>query len=617
MKLLPQPQHMELREGYFHLGCQDRVTLDADCPISCLDSAGLLCGEIKERTGIPVMLDRRSGDPHRGIFLRVADIPGSGKEAYTLSIAPEGVSITGSDEAGLLYGVQTLRQILRQAGGMLPCLYISDYPSLPVRGLFYDVTRCRIPTMDFLKELADRCSFYKMNQLHLYIEHTYLFDGLSEVWRDDTPLTAQQILELDAYCRKLYIDLVPSIATLGHLYKVLRTRTYRGLSEIEDPDGSAFSFYERMAHHTLDVTQEASEKLVFRMIDEYAALFTSKLFNINGDEPFDLGRGRGKALADQEGSHRMYVDWLGKVARHVRDIGRVPMFWGDVILADPESIHDLPEDIVCMNWDYGTNPPEKNAKALAETGVAQYLCPGAQGWKQTINLFGAAYLNISRMARYAHKYHAQGLLVTEWGDFGHLQDPESSVPGILYAAEMGWNANIPAAEAMDQTISVLEYGDPAGEIMSTLEALSRQAAVNWGVLVEFAEISQGHMPDKTMEQFWADYGGMMNERVPKVEQMNRTIERCQEEICHKMPGMEARTRMYPYLLMSDGQKLFNRFANLLWRSQGKPRDRELAESLEIWYNSFKARWRATSAESELYRIGEVIFWMADTLRSAK
>ena len=89
--------------------------------------------------------------------------------------------------------------------------------------------------MAFLKELADRCSFYKINQLHLYIEHTFLFDGFSEVWRDDTPLTPEDILELDAYCKALQIDLVPSVATLGHLYKVPRTQSFHQLSEVEEP----------------------------------------------------------------------------------------------------------------------------------------------------------------------------------------------------------------------------------------------------------------------------------------------------------------------------------------------------------------------------------------------
>ncbi|MFR0733570.1 MAG: glycoside hydrolase family 20 zincin-like fold domain-containing protein [Oscillospiraceae bacterium] len=53
-----------------------------------------------------------------------------GREGYELEITPAGVRITGGGEAGLLYGVQTLRQILRQEGLVLPCLP-PDRPASP------------------------------------------------------------------------------------------------------------------------------------------------------------------------------------------------------------------------------------------------------------------------------------------------------------------------------------------------------------------------------------------------------------------------------------------------------------------------------------------------------
>lgn len=610
MKLIPQPQRLTLHQGFFRLTYLDRITLDVSCPTESYDSACLLAKEVEAQTGLSLMVDRRSNCAHRGIRLFVsAALPAEG---YTVEVTAQGVAVTGGNAAGLHYGIQTLRQVIRQQGCLIPMMTLEDQPDLPERGLFYDATRCRVPSMDFMKRLADLCSFYKLNQLHLYIEHTFLFDGLSEVWRDDTPLTAQDILELDAYCRKLHIDLVPSVATLGHLYKVLRTKTYRHLSEIEEPSGAEFSFMGRMAHHTLDVTQEASLDLVYRMLDEFSPLFTSTRFNINGDEPFDLGRGRGKESADRIGSHQMYVDWIAKICRHVKKLGKQPMFWGDVILADPATMRELPQDIICMNWDYAPSYREDHAKKLFETGATQYLCPGVQGWKQTVNLFDIAYANIHKMASLAHKYKGAGLLVTEWGDFGHLQDPESSLPGILYAAAMGWNKDIPTEEALNEAISVLEYGDSTGKTMSVLRRLSQQVVMNWGHIVEFVEISRGRFADKTFAQFRQDYGPWIEARLPQAEAMNETIDACQEALCRLMPGMREPKRMLPYFLLSDGQKLLNRFAVLL--SRGQTKDAALAAELEIWYNQYKKLWRTSSQESELYRLGEVIFWMADFLR---
>lgn len=60
-------------------------------------------------------------------------------EAYRLTITPKGIEITGYDEAGAFYGLQTLRQLLNSevaaATGTLPAMDINDWPSIPRRGV--------------------------------------------------------------------------------------------------------------------------------------------------------------------------------------------------------------------------------------------------------------------------------------------------------------------------------------------------------------------------------------------------------------------------------------------------------------------------------------------------
>lgn len=610
MKLIPQPQKTDIQQGFFRLHYDHRITMGAACPVSAYHSAKILQQYVKDSIGFSLMIDRRAGTGHRGI--RLETDPSLQAEAYVLSVSAEGVLVRGGDGAGILYGVQTLGQILRQTGCRIPCMTIQDWPDLKVRGMFYDVTRGRIPTMEFLKALADKCSFYKLNQLHLYIEHSFLFDGFGEVWRDDTPLTAEDILELDNYCRMRHIELVPSVATLGHLYKVLRGKCFHHLAELDEGDAE-FSFYGRMEHHTLDVNQEESLQLVYRMIDEYASLFTSKHFNINGDEVFDMGKGRGKQKAEEVGVHRMYVDWVKKICTHVMEKGLRPMFWGDVIVEDPSYMADLPENIICMNWDYDPQFREDHAQKLAATGVTQYLCPGIQGWNQLIDRFDVSYRNLHKMATLAHKYGGEGLLVTQWGDYGHIQDPESSAPGIAYAGAMGWNRVIPAQEILNEAVSVVEYGDPTGKVMSVLRELSEQAVMTWEDVVVYSEISRGRLTHKTLAQFRDTYGVGIARRLETARERNETIDRCQESLSDLMPAMTERRRLMPYFLMSDGQKLLNRFA--LWLSGEEADGKILAGALENWYQEYKNRWKKTSRESELYRIGEVIFWLADQLRN--
>ena len=159
---------------------------------------------------------------------------------------------------------------------------------MPNRGYYFDQTRGRVLKLEELKKIADRMCRYKLNQLQLYVEHTYLFRDFSEMWRDQTPLTAEEILELDSYCRERHIELVPSLASFGHLCTLLSTKTYGDLCEMEDSWKEPFSFWNRMRYHTINVSDERSLPLIKKMIAEYMQLFSSNKFNICADETFCL-----------------------------------------------------------------------------------------------------------------------------------------------------------------------------------------------------------------------------------------------------------------------------------------------------------------------------------------
>ena len=141
----------------------------------------------------------------------------------------------GSDES-LLNGVMTLSQCFQRNGARLPALEIEDKPDLRYRGYYLDCSRGRVPTLETLKRYADLLCRYKINEWQLYIEHTYLFRNLSEAWRGDTPLTAEEIMELDRYCRARHIELIPSLSSFGHMYRILSTKTCCDLCELPDSE---------------------------------------------------------------------------------------------------------------------------------------------------------------------------------------------------------------------------------------------------------------------------------------------------------------------------------------------------------------------------------------------
>ena len=656
MYIIPRPQQWYQKEGTFTLKYDRRIVLNSNCPPEVYEDAQMLQQDLEEYAGFCTTIS--CGIPENGdICLQLGEH--MKEQEYTLLVQAHGICITGGSAVGIFYGIQTLRQIIEQCGCCIPYTIIVDQPKILHRGFYHDVTRGRIPTMDYLKKLVDRMAFYKLNQLQLYMEHTFLFRGFSEVWRDDTPLTAEDILELDAYCRKRHIELVPSIACFGHLYKVLRTKTYGELCEMPGMEKEPFGFVDRMRHHTLDVSNPESIQLVKALIDEFMPLFTSQYFNICADETFDLGKGKSAALAEEKGTQRLYLDFVKELCEYVVSKGKTPMFWGDIICEFPEVVQEHPKETICLNWGYDADWPEDSTRKLSEAGARLYNCPGVSGWDQLVNQIRVSYENISRMCQYASNYHAEGLLNTDWGDCGHINHPDFSLPGMIYGAAFSWNLEIPEFEDINRQISRVAYGDETETLASVLARISESWKFTWRNMVDFLEqdgLKLAQMGNPTDRKALLDE----LEKLVKIEepavyqQAAQELETIQQElyaaVSHLPVGRRGKIRAY--LIAVQGMILLQKIGAVLadfialMEAQGKepaedqavqsdinmendikriPEHQEtenahreeqwnLAEDLEYWLYDYKKLWRSVSKEAELHRIEHVICQYADWLR---
>ena len=132
--------------------------------------------------------------------------------AYSLNVDKDGITITGYDERGAFYGLQTLSQILDSSAarkGVLPFMSINDYPDLPNRGVvegFYGNPwshEVRLSLIDFYGK-------YKLN--------TYLYGPKDDPyhscpnWRQPYPeAEARNIRELVEACNRNRVDFVWAI----------------------------------------------------------------------------------------------------------------------------------------------------------------------------------------------------------------------------------------------------------------------------------------------------------------------------------------------------------------------------------------------------------------------
>jgi hexosaminidase len=411
----------------------------------------------------PRRIERRDGNwrVNRSAVATAIDPAIEHSEGYQLIISDSGAEILGNDPAGVFYGQQTLGQLIAQYGDEIPCLYIEDWPDFPARGVMLDVSRDKVPTMATLKSLIDKLAGWKINQIQLYIEHTFAYRDHPEVWQDASPFTASEIRELDAYCRARFIDLVPNQNSFGHMERWLKHPRYSPLAEAPGGAPTPWGFFWE-GPFSLCPTDPGSIALLKELYAELLPNFSSTLFNVGCDETFDIGKGRSAQQCEQKGTTRVYLDFVRSVHGLVREHGRTMMFWGDIIKEHPEMIGEL-DGAIGLVWGYEADSPfEKECAAFARAGVPFYVCPGTSSWcsiaGRTDNMLG----NAQSAARVGLAHGAAGYLMTDWGDHGHLQYLPISYAGFATGAACSWcmesNSRLPLAEVLD----LHAFGDRAG-----------------------------------------------------------------------------------------------------------------------------------------------------------
>lgn len=651
MNLIPMPRKIQYIKEEFKLKKEVNIILDYNCSFDDLNSAILLQEEINNTFGFKVNITKALNYHIYNTFICLKKKSSMEDEEYKLSIKKDNIEINASTSKGLFYGIQTLIQIIREYGYSLPGVIIEDKPYFKHRGFYHDVTRGKVPKLETLMNLVDKASFYKINELQLYIEHTFAFKGMSEVWIDKDPLTSEEIILLDRYCKNKHIELIPSISTFGHLYEVLRTKSFKNLCELTETTKPEYSFVDRMAHHTLNVTDEDSIKLVGNILEQFMPLFSSNKFNICCDETFDLGKGKSSKEADRLGIGKLYVDFLNKVISIVKEYDKEIMFWGDVILNHPDLINTIDKDAICLNWNYWCGVEEKDTKIIAESGRKQYVCPGVGGWSHLMNLMDNAFENIYRMISYGVKYDAIGVLNTNWGDYGHINLLSSSIPGMIYGAALSWNPSIEKDfNKMYKDISILEFGDSSGTLVSLLAELSKCQEFGWSELVIWKEKfnTNEHIKNELIRKMKTAKIHELKEQQEKILKIEEKL----ENLSHDTKDTKSKEIIQEFIVAARGILIINKIMIVIINNEiykGKLDDnvnstnisinnkiikgysdinndvikesismnnnfKQLAESFEEWFYEYSTIWRKTNKESELYRIRDVIKYTCSYLR---
>jgi hypothetical protein len=390
-----------------------------------------------------------------------------GDEAYRLTVAPEGVEIRASTAAGAYYGVQTLRDLLCLHGRRLPATAIDDRPDFPRRGVYVDCSRGKVPKVATVKALIERLAHWKVNEVQLYLENTFRYEKHPAIGVGYSPFKPRDILAIQAHAKKHHVRLVGSLASFGHMEKILMLPEYEDLAEIP-VEGVG-----RMGKKgTICPTDPRSIRLIEDLYDEFLPLTEAEDFNACCDETWDLGKGRSRKKAEKVGVGRLYLDFVLKLRKLCRKHGKRMNIWGDILLKHPELIGEVPEDVVLCNWGYNPESPMLLAThKFAEAGLPLVCCPGTNGWQSHGTRMEMSMGNVAHFAEQARRHGAEGLLNTDWGDFGHRNTLGVSLHGMAHGAACAWHGEAVRAGDFTERFAFFAFGDRRGRLAESLRTL--------------------------------------------------------------------------------------------------------------------------------------------------
>jgi len=515
-------------------------------------------------------------------------------EGYVLSVSVDEVVVGGKTSAGVFYGLQTLKQLVKGEGAAaaIQGVQITDWPAMRWRAVSDDISRGPVPTLDYIKRQLRTEAMFKLNMHSFYMEHTFASTAHPLIGPSGGSLTPDEIRELVSYAKRYHIELVPEQQTFGHLHKALRLERYNELAETPYGD-------------VLSPQQEGSYKLINDWYRELSELFPSKFFHIGSDETFELGEGQSREAARTRGVGAVYFEHLNRVREVLRPYNRRLMFWGDIALSHSDLIGNIPKDLIVMNWQYGARDDYWNSiKPFKEAGLEQFVCPGVWNWNQIFPNIDNASKNITNFVRDGQKAGALGMMNTSWDDDGEALF-EMTWHGIVLGAAASWQNEPVEVAKFDGDFDWAFFRNDGNDFSKAIRALG-------GVNTLLG------MNGTSDDLFWRDpfttpFLNQVRANADKVRQMRLNVENAQETLMRNESRARRNRSMIPALVFAAQRfdhlgrrmQLTIKFSEQYWDAYLNLGDRAKARRLRFYsgaiYNNLREMAEELSLLKEAYR----------------
>ena len=467
LQVIPKPLEVKESKGSFNLSSNTVILADKNS----INLASYTQDFLRMSTGyaFPVKsyADKSRAKPDAIILQQAKLSEDLGVEGYKLSVTQNGVVIRAESQAGLFYGVQTLKQLLplrikrrevvKDVGvWTIPCVEITDKPRFEWRGLMIDSSRT-FQSVEYLKKTIELMAMYKMNVFHWHLTDdqgwrleikkypklTRKGARFPTKWNQPESYqgyyTQDEVRDLVAYAQARNITIVPEIEMPGHTLGVLTC--YPELSCTGGPfEIHPFTKGPGIHKDIFCAGNEKSFEFLENVLKEVIELFPSEYVHVGGDEaPKHRWRQCAKCqqrIKDENlrNEHALQSYFINRMGKFLEKHNKKFMGWNEILGAG------LSEKAAIMSWQ-----GMRGGYSAAKSGRKAVMSP------TTYCYFDYSYRSISTQKAYQFEpipedfnpKYAKNILGIQANFWSHLDREPHLVdkqlwPRLISIAERGW-----------------------------------------------------------------------------------------------------------------------------------------------------------------------------------
>lgn len=307
------------------------------------------------------------------------DLKSDNNESYRIEVNKETITISGASEAGVFYGIQTLRKAtpIEKVGSVnYSAVVINDAPRFAYRGMMLDVARHFQP-VDFVKKYIDLLAIHNINRFHWHLTEDQgwrieidSFPKLTEIgsMRDETVIgrnsgqfdsiphggyyTKEELKDVVAYAKERYIEIIPEVDLPGHMLAALTAYPEFGCTGGPYKVMGEWGVFDDI----LCAGKEETFEFLEAVLTEVMEIFPSEYIHIGGDEapktrweecPDCQAKIKELGLRDKDGhmaEHYLQSYVTARVEEFLNSHGRRIIGWDEILEGE------LAPNATVMSW---------------------------------------------------------------------------------------------------------------------------------------------------------------------------------------------------------------------------------------------------------------------------